>query len=259
VPAKSAKAPAERRPKPVAGGEKPKRETASPVPAAPIKPTASAKSAKTPVERRPKPVRGTKKPKRASASAAPVKAETVPASDRTKDTLTLEQWVEVAVRSARAKRPPKPPAGRRKRKRASRPRKSEATQINAAEACAAFFNGCGKTPRGPQTLEQWAEVTVENGVTKTRLFPSTEDLHAIRERMRRVDAVCRTIQFVQVVPPEYAWANEGEDRRRVCGCCVQRMSPRTWERIAAEEKAAGKGHLLRTPFASLKTPTTKLP
>jgi hypothetical protein len=99
------------------------------------------------------------------------------------------------------------------------------------------------------TLEQWVEVTVKNGVTKTACFPSTEELRKMGAKMDPpYNIVYRRFHFVNCVPPEYYWITPREDRRRNGGAAIQRMTPETFDRISKEEAELGTGHLLATPF-----------
>ncbi len=93
-------------------------------------------------------------------------------------------------------------------------------------------------------LEQSIEITVEDGVTKTQLFPSNEKLIEEGQAMDPPpEMVYRTMNFVNSIPPEYHWATTDEDRRQRGGTGIQRMMIDTWLDVIDAEKADPSGHI----------------
>jgi hypothetical protein len=93
-------------------------------------------------------------------------------------------------------------------------------------------------------LDQWADITIEDGRAVTRLEPSNEQLLEDRETMKPPpEQVCRRFTFQDGIPEEYGWcAGLYED---VGGpkYGVQQMTIETWLAALEREKAAGTGHL----------------
>jgi hypothetical protein len=93
-------------------------------------------------------------------------------------------------------------------------------------------------------LEQWIEVTVENGITVTRLFPPNDVLQKEATAASQTPLfVNRRFFFPGGVPEEYFWAVQDEEKRQSGGAGVQRMYYETWLRAAAEEKRSGAKHV----------------
>ncbi len=93
-------------------------------------------------------------------------------------------------------------------------------------------------------LEQSIEITVEDGVTKTQLFPSNEKLIEEGQAMDPPpEMVYRRMNFVNGIPPEYHWATTDEDRRQRGGAGIQRMMIDTWLDVIDAEKADPSGHI----------------
>jgi hypothetical protein len=114
-----------------------------------------------------------------------------------------------------------------------------------------FFHGqkAKKKQRKVEVLEQWAEVTISDGVAKTVLFPSNEKLIEHGQTMDPPpELVYRRIHFVDGVPPMYYYITEREDRRKNGGLAIQRMTVETWLAVVEKEKARGDGHLMGVPF-----------
>ncbi|MGH9584760.1 MAG: hypothetical protein ACRD4O_17705, partial [Bryobacteraceae bacterium] len=101
-----------------------------------------------------------------------------------------------------------------------------------------------KRQRKIQILDQWVEITIENGKTVTRLFPSNEELIEEGKAMDPPpEMVYRRLNFVDGVPSEYHWATPSEERRGRGGMATQRMSVDTWLETIKREAAAGTGHI----------------
>jgi hypothetical protein len=95
-------------------------------------------------------------------------------------------------------------------------------------------------------LEQWVEITIEDGVVKTELFPSNEVL--IKEGQAKwppPEIIYRRLNFVDGIPDNYAWAGiNDENHRKWGGCGLQRMTVDTWLGVIEEEARRGDGHLI---------------
>ncbi len=103
------------------------------------------------------------------------------------------------------------------------------------------------------TLEQWAEIAVEDGKTVTRLFPSNEELIEDGKAMDPPpDLIYRRLDFVNGVPPEYRWSTNDEEKWRFGGLGIQRMTVDTWLQAIEREKQDPGGHL--TPVGNLPRP-----
>ena len=101
-----------------------------------------------------------------------------------------------------------------------------------------------KKQRKIQVLEQWVEVEVEDGVTKTTLLPSNEELIEVGKTMDPPpEYVYRRFHFQNGVPEEYAWAGGTADIRERGGAGVQRMLVDTWLDVIEREKERGDGHI----------------
>jgi hypothetical protein len=101
-----------------------------------------------------------------------------------------------------------------------------------------------KKQRKIQVLEQWVEVEVEEGVTKTTLLPSNEELIEVGKTMDPPpEYVYRRFHFLNGVPQEYAWAGGTAEIRERGGAGVQRMLVDTWLDVIEREKERGDGHI----------------
>ena len=94
------------------------------------------------------------------------------------------------------------------------------------------------------TLEQWVQITVEDGQTVTKLYPSNEEMQTRLKTMDPPpDMVYRRLNFVHGVPPEYHWATPDPVRRKNGGHGIQRMAVATWCELIQHEEAANNGHV----------------
>lgn len=101
-----------------------------------------------------------------------------------------------------------------------------------------------KKQRKIQALEQWVEIEVEDGVTKTTLLPSNEELIELGKTMDPPpEYVYRRFHFQNGVPEEYAWAGGTAEIRERGGAGVQRMLVDTWLDVIEREKERGDGHI----------------
>jgi hypothetical protein len=113
-----------------------------------------------------------------------------------------------------------------------------------------------KKQRKIAVLEQWAQVTVEDGKTMTRLFPSNEKLIEEGKSMDPPpELVYRRFEFVGSVPPEYHWTCKSRPERfERGGAGVQRMTVDTWLEVIEREAAAATGHIGPTGVGNLPRP-----
>ena len=86
-------------------------------------------------------------------------------------------------------------------------------------------------------LDQWVEVSIqENGETLTRLFPSNKNLiERGKAMLPPPELVYRRFNFPHGVPPAYDWVNSKEEKRKLGGCGIQRMTTDTWLEVIARE------------------------
>ncbi len=95
----------------------------------------------------------------------------------------------------------------------------------------------------PWTLRQDISVSLEDGITVTRAYPSTQVLLNQSKVMYPPAEVCRTFEFAAgVLPIEYSWAApylEPPDSGRA----VQIMSLTQWRKTVAMENNSGTPHL----------------
>ena len=112
-----------------------------------------------------------------------------------------------------------------------------------------------KKMRNIPILDQWVEVRVADGQTKTTLYPSNEQLI---EEGKAMDAppelVYRRMHFPDGVPAEYHWAVSDERARQYGGCGIQRMTVDTWLTVIEKEKTRGDGHVGPTGVGNLPRP-----
>ncbi len=85
-------------------------------------------------------------------------------------------------------------------------------------------------------LEQWVEVTIEDGKTVTTLHPSNQNVIERGKKMwPRPDLVYRRMNFPHGVPPEYDWVGLDPVQRQYGGCGIQRMTIETWLQVIERE------------------------
>ncbi|MBV8072426.1 MAG: hypothetical protein JO270_21160 [Acidobacteriaceae bacterium] len=108
------------------------------------------------------------------------------------------------------------------------------------------------------TLEQWVEITVEDGKSETKLYPSNEELIKRGQKMWPApDLVYRRLNFVNGVPPEYEWTRNDEIRRQSGGRGIQRISVDTWLEVIDQEKESGTGHVGPAGVGNLPRPMVR--
>ena len=105
-------------------------------------------------------------------------------------------------------------------------------------------------------LEQWVEVTIQNGVTVTKQVPS--NYHMIRKGQKMwppPEYVYRRINFPNGVPDEYAWTcTLNPEVRENGGCGLQRMTVDDWLVMIEQEEKRTDGHIGRTIRGNLPRP-----
>jgi hypothetical protein len=128
----------------------------------------------------------------------------------------------------------------------ARTEKKKAAAVQHETKAQRLFHGqnAPKKLRKIQVLEQWVEVDVEDGMTKTTLLPSNEELIEVGKTMDPPpEYVYRRFHFLNGVPQEYAWAGGTADIRERGGAGVQRMLVDTWLDVIEREKERGDGHI----------------
>jgi hypothetical protein len=113
-----------------------------------------------------------------------------------------------------------------------------------------------KKQRKIPTLDQWVQVTVEDGQTVTRLFPPNEKLIEQGQAMDPPpELVYRRLEFVGGIPPEYHWSSSSHPERfHTGGAGLQRMTVDTWLEVIEREQASGAGHIGPTGVGNLPRP-----
>ena len=115
-----------------------------------------------------------------------------------------------------------------------------------------------KKQRKVPVLEQWIEVTVEDGKTVTRLYPSNADMIKRGQKMLPPpEMVYRRLSFAHGVPAEYAWTTNDAVTRERGGMGIQRMTVDTWLEVVEREKALGTGHVGPTGVGNLPRPMAR--
>lgn len=120
-----------------------------------------------------------------------------------------------------------------------------------------LFHGqnSSKKQRKIVTLEQWVQVTVVDGKTVTKLFPSNEKLIEHGKTLDPPpDLVYRRLEFVGVIPPEYQWTSNHPEQFERGGAGVQRMTVDTWLEVIEREKQSGTEHIGPTGVGNLPRP-----
>jgi len=165
----------------------------------------------------------------------------------------------------------------RERVRQAKEARAEAKEAAKKEAVKSRPVAVGKKPKKEPfgVVEQWLEVSITEGVTRTEYFPpNAELLDEIREALEKGEAepqmVYRRMNFPDGVPPEYGWTNL--HRKEHCettqaggwcarcqveergGCGIQRMTYETWLQVIEREKETPGQHAGPTGLGNLPTP-----
>lgn len=108
----------------------------------------------------------------------------------------------------------------------------------------------------PPPLEQWVQVTVEDGKPVTKFFPPNEELlKQYQTANPPPDLVYRRLEFVGSIPPAYHWAAESTPELfETGGAGIQRMTLDTWREVIKREQASGTGHIGPTGVGNLPRP-----
>ena len=93
-------------------------------------------------------------------------------------------------------------------------------------------------------LDQWIEITVTDGQTRTRLFPPNDRLIEQGQAMLPPpQLVYRRLNFLNGVPEEYSWAISDPQTLANGGMGIQRMTVDTWLEVVEREKTNPSGHI----------------
>ncbi|MFL6352362.1 MAG: hypothetical protein ACJ74Z_11010, partial [Bryobacteraceae bacterium] len=94
-------------------------------------------------------------------------------------------------------------------------------------------------------LNQWADITIEDGRAVTKLEPSNEQLFEDRRTIAPApEQVCRRLIFHDGIPEEYGWcAGLFEHVQDSPKYGVQQITIEAWLEALGREQAAGTGHL----------------
>ncbi len=85
-------------------------------------------------------------------------------------------------------------------------------------------------------LDQWIEVTIEDGKTITTLHPPNEQLLKEGNAMQPPpEMVYRRFYFSNGVPEEYAWTTRNDEIRKYGGMAIQRMTVDAWLALIQKE------------------------
>jgi len=135
------------------------------------------------------------------------------------------------------------------------------------------FTAPAKKPKKDtfDVAEQWVEVTITDGVTKTAYVPTNEELLEDLEKQQiEPKMVYRRLNFPDGLPPEYAWTNlhdpktcETAKNGHWCPLCsvherggagIQRMTFDTWLQIIEQESQTPGQHAGPTGTGNLPQP-----
>lgn len=120
-----------------------------------------------------------------------------------------------------------------------------------------------KTPRKKADpsppLEQWVEVTVEDGKPVTNLYPPNQELlKHVQKQDSPPDLVYRRLNFPHGIPSEYHWtAKSSPELFESGGAGIQRMRFDTWLTVIEGEAATGTGHIGPTGAGNLPRPESR--
>ena len=97
----------------------------------------------------------------------------------------------------------------------------------------------------PVTVDQWIEVTHENGVTTSTYYPPNDELEKYRLDMDPAPSlVYRRINFINGIPHEYDWTQPDEDVRLYGGHFLHRVLIEEWPQVMQDEREFGGGHVV---------------
>jgi len=165
----------------------------------------------------------------------------------------------------------------RRLEREAREARAEAKEAAKREAAKNKPTPVAKKPKKEPfgVVEQWLEVTITEGVTRTEYLPPNEELwDEIQEALEKGEPepqmVYRRMNFPNGVPVEYGWTNM--HRQEQCettqaggwcarcqveergGCGIQRMTYETWKQVIEREKETPGQHAGPTGVGNLPTP-----
>ena len=125
-----------------------------------------------------------------------------------------------------------------------------------------------------EVAEQWVEVTVTEGITKTDYIPTNEELlEELRKKEITPKLVYRRLYFPDGIPPEYRWTNvhdvetcELTQAGQWCEPCarylnggagIQRLTFDTWKQVIAREALVPGQHAGPTGIGNLPRPAER--
>ena len=107
-------------------------------------------------------------------------------------------------------------------------------------------------------LDQWIEITVEDGKTVTTLYPPNATLIEEGKVMEPPpEMVYRRLNFPSGVPDEYDWTTDDPEIRMYGGVAIQRMSVDTWLDAIKEEAKRTDGHIGMLKVPPLPRPLSR--
>lgn len=177
--------------------------------------------------------------------------------DRMKEEFSLDNVRKVMERIARESKEKEESKKEEAQAKPASKRTSEQAPAKAA-APTPFFAGQNspKKMRKIPILEQWVEVTVQDGKTMTRVVPTNEEAIEKGKRMWPApELVYRRFNFVDGVPEEYYWTTDDEQTRKYGGRGIQRMTVDTWLEMIQDETPGM--HLTPTPKGTVNLPRPK--
>lgn len=129
--------------------------------------------------------------------------------------------------------------------KAGYPPRTEACQAPSELAVDSTPSNGRRKKKKAEILEQWIEVTIEDGQTVTRLYPSNEKLLKYAQRLDPPpQRMVRRLNFPNGIPSEYDWTGvQDENHRRLGGLGLQRMTVKMWLDVIRREALSGSPHI----------------
>ena len=107
----------------------------------------------------------------------------------------------------------------------------------------------------PVTLDQWIEITRENGKTVSTLYPPNKELERLRQEMDPPAVlVYRRLNFVHGVPAEYDWTQPTDGARHLGGMFLQRLSIENWLHTMELERTLCSPHVIFADASERRPP-----
>ena len=112
--------------------------------------------------------------------------------------------------------------------------------------------------RDIQVMEQWVEIWVEDGITRTMLYPTNEELWKEAEKKNLApELVYRRFNFRAGVPPEYLWTMPNKQTLLYGGGGIQRLTVEQWREVVERERESGSEHVGPTGVGNLPRPNER--